>query len=67
MTVLSYISDPNDYINWKIAVVANIESIIGIIGYPLLQSYTLHAKYKFLKFCNVEAKICEIRRNQLPL
>ena len=45
MTVLSYISDPNDYINWKIAVVANIESIIGIIGYPLLQPYTLHAKY----------------------
>lgn len=27
---LANISDPNDYINWKIAVVANIESVIGI-------------------------------------
>lgn len=27
---LANISDPNDYINWKIAAVANIESIIGI-------------------------------------
>ena len=27
---LANISDPNEYINWKIAIVANIESIIGI-------------------------------------
>ena len=27
---LANISDPNEYINWKIAVVANIESVIGI-------------------------------------
>ena len=27
---LANISDPNDYINWKIAIAANIESVIGI-------------------------------------
>lgn len=27
---LANIADPNDYINWKIAIVANIESVIGI-------------------------------------
>jgi len=27
---LANVSDPNEYINWKIAVVANIESVIGI-------------------------------------